>query len=213
MIKVSSYTFNPFQENTYVLSDEKGRAIIIDPGMYFSAEVETMQNNILREGLIIEKLMNTHCHIDHIFSVEKVSQKYGLPLGIHASEKQLLDRGNEMGAAYGLNYELYTGEIYYLKEGDKIILGNDELQVIEAPGHSPGSVCFYCEKQKFLIAGDVLFRESIGRTDLPGGDYGQLANNIKTKLYALPDDVIVYSGHGPTTTIGHEKVHNAFVTI
>ncbi len=212
MIKVASYTFNPFQENTYVLSDDKGRAIIIDPGMYFTAENERMDQCILREGLTVQQLINTHCHIDHIFSVERISKQYSLPLGIHPAEKEFLDRGNEMASAYGLNFEPYTGRIYYLREDDKITLGDDELLVIEAPGHSPGSVCFYCEKQKFLIAGDVLFRESIGRTDLPGGSHTQLINSIQTKIYTLPDDVVVYSGHGPTTTVGHEKKHNPFIT-
>ena len=116
-----------------------------------------------------------------------------------------------MAALYGLSFEPYTGKISYLKEGDIVNVDEDKLKVIEAPGHSPGSICFYCEKQQFLIAGDVLFKDSIGRTDLPGGNHELLIKNIQSKLYALPDEVLVYSGHGPTTTIGYEKRNNPFV--
>ena len=116
------------------------------------------------------------------------------------------------GLMYELPFDNYSGEILLLKEGDKILLGQDELEVIEAPGHSPGSICFYCAKQNFIIGGDVLFRGSIGRTDLPMGDHQALLKNIKEKLLVLPDDTIVYSGHGPSTTIGQEKLNNPFLS-
>lgn len=211
MIKVQSFTYNPFQENTYLISNEKGQAIIIDPGMYFTAEKERMENDILKSGLIIQKIVNTHCHIDHIFSVEWMHKKYQVDLFIHKDEEQLLVNGKAMGDMYGLGFEAYTGAVSYLHEGDVVKLGNDELSVIEAPGHSPASICLYCEKQQFIIAGDVLFRESIGRTDLPGGDQELLIKNIQTKIFTLPDDVVVYAGHGVTTTIGYEKKNNPFV--
>ncbi len=211
MIKIQSFTFSPFQENTYLLSDDKGSAVVIDPGMYFTAEKERFEQEVLRAGFTIENIINTHCHIDHIFSVQWVHKKYNVDIAIHADEKYLLENGNDMAAKYGLTFEKYTGNISYFKEGDTIKIGEEEMVVIEAPGHSPGGVCFYNETQKVLIAGDVLFRESIGRTDLPGGNHEQLINNIKTKIYTLPDDVTVYSGHGATTTIGYEKRNNPFV--
>lgn len=211
MIKIQSFTFSPFQENTYLLSDDKGNAVVIDPGMYFTAEKERFEQEVLRAGFTIEKIINTHCHIDHIFSVQWVHKKYNVDIAIHADEKHLLENGHDMAAKYGLTFEKYTGNISYFKEGDTIKIGEEEMVVIEAPGHSPGGVCFYNETQKVLIAGDVLFRESIGRTDLPGGNHEQLINNIKTKIYTLPDDVTVYSGHGATTTIGYEKRNNPFV--
>ncbi len=211
MITIQSFTFSPFQENTYILADDKGSAIIIDPGMYFTAEKERMEQEIMRKGWEVEKIVNTHCHIDHIFSVEWAHHKYGVNIAIHPDEKKLLDNGTEMAEKFGLSFEKYTGLIEFFKEGNSIQVGDETLVVIEAPGHSPGGVCFYNPAQKILIAGDVLFKESIGRTDLPGGNHEQLISNIQNKIYTLPDDVVVYAGHGPSTTIGHEKKNNPFV--
>lgn len=213
MLKIASYTFNPFQENTYVLSNEKGNAIIIDPGMYFTAERERFEQDILRRGLRIDKIVNTHCHIDHIFSVQWVAQKYQAALHIPIGEQTVLDKGKEMAAQFGLDYDPYTGIVHHFEEGDIITLGEDVIKVIAAPGHSPGGVCLYAENEQWLIAGDVLFKESIGRTDLPGGNHQQLIDNIREKIFVLPDDVIVYPGHGTTTTIGHEKINNPFVQV
>src|SRR4029077_7492475 len=127
-------------------------------------------------------------------------------------EENMLKLAPKSGEQWGLPFENYTGVLHFLKEGDRIFLDEDELQLISAPGHSPASICFYCEKQKILIGGDVLFRESIGRTDLPGGDHETLLKSIREKLFVLPDDVTVYPGHGMPTTIGHEKKHNPFLT-
>lgn len=211
MLQIQNFTCNPFQENTYLLYNELGNAILIDPGMYFNAEKERFENEVVKSDLKIKKIINTHCHIDHIFSVEWAHQKYDLPLYLHKGEEFLLVNGKAMGEKYGLEFEPYSGRINYLKEGDVVTLDNDELKIIEAAGHSPASICLYCSKQDFIIAGDVLFRDSIGRTDLPGGNHELLIRNIQTKLFVLPDDTRVYPGHGVVTTIGYEKRNNPFV--
>ncbi|MEX6686050.1 MBL fold metallo-hydrolase [Danxiaibacter flavus] len=211
MISISFFTFSPIQENTYLLHNEKGEALIIDPGCYFSAENETLKEHILKAGLTPVQLLNTHCHLDHVFGNKWVAKTYGLELYIHPDEEKMLELAPQSGLMYGLGFDNYKGSLHFLNEGDVVKLGDDELKVILAPGHSPGSICFYNEKQHFLIGGDVLFQESIGRTDLPFGNHEQLLKNIKEKLYILPDETVVYPGHGPSTTIGHEKKHNPFV--
>jgi len=208
MLTLKVFTFSPIRENTYVLFNEQLQAIIIDPGCYFSAEEEMLNNYIQSQGLQPTLLLNTHCHLDHVFGNRWVHQTYGLELHIHAGEKIVLEKAPISGQNWGLPFTNYDGPLHFLKEGDRIALGNDELLVIETPGHSPASICFYCEAQQLLIAGDVLFRESIGRTDLPGASHEVLMNSIREKLWKLPDAVAVYPGHGIPTTIGYEKIHN-----
>lgn len=211
MLQVKAFTFSPVQENTYVLYNEQGKAIIIDPGCYFSAEQETLKNFIKDTKLQPVQLLNTHCHLDHVFGNKWVHDEFGLELHLHSLEQTLLERAPFSGERWGLPFENYTGPLHFLAEGDTVRLDNDALQVILAPGHSPGSICFYCKEQGFVIGGDVLFHESIGRTDLPGGDHATLLQSIREKLFVLPENVLVYSGHGPTTTIGHEKQNNPFL--
>ena len=208
MLTLKVFTFSPIRENTYVLFNEQRQAIIIDPGCYFSAEEEMLNNYIQSEGLQPTLLLNTHCHLDHVFGNRWVHQTYGLELHIHAGEKIVLEKAPISGQNWGLPFTNYDGPLHFLKEGDRIALGSDELLVIETPGHSPASICFYCEAQQILIAGDVLFRESIGRTDLPGASHEVLLNSIREKLWKLPDSVAVYPGHGMPTTIGYEKINN-----
>ena len=208
MLTLKVFTFSPIRENTYVLFNEQRQAIIIDPGCYFSAEEEMLNNYIQTEGLQPTLLLNTHCHLDHVFGNRWVHQTYGLELHIHAGEKIVLEKAPISGQNWGLPFTNYDGPLHFLKEGDRIALGSDELLVIETPGHSPASICFYCEAQQILIAGDVLFRESIGRTDLPGASHELLLNSIREKLWKLPDAVAVYPGHGMPTTIGYEKINN-----
>jgi glyoxylase-like metal-dependent hydrolase (beta-lactamase superfamily II) len=211
MITVQFFTFSPVTENTYILFNEDGQAIIFDPGCYFQEEKQKLQDYIEAKELEIIQLINTHCHLDHVFGNKWVSEKYGLELFIHPDEERVLAFAPESGKMWGLPFENYDGQLHFLQQNDIVELGKDELKVLLAPGHSPGSICFYCEKQKFIIGGDVLFRESIGRTDLPGGNHQALLKNIREKLFVLPDDVTVYPGHGTPTTIGHEKKYNPFL--
>ncbi|WP_153798388.1 MBL fold metallo-hydrolase [Foetidibacter luteolus] len=211
MLTVSLFTFNPFQENTFLLHNEKGKAIIIDPGCYFSAEQETLKNQILRLGVTPVQLLATHCHPDHVFGAKWAAKYYNLELYLHPEEEIILQGAGTFALRYGLGFDTYKGPLHFLNEGDTIQLDEDELQVILAPGHSPGSICFYSPRQNFLIGGDVLLYESIGRTDLPLGNSEQLLASIRQKIYTLPDDTVVYCGHGPATTIGHEKAHNPYV--
>lgn len=211
MIKVKVFTFSPIQENTYVLYNEHKKAIVIDPGCYFPAEQEQLYQFIESTGLEVVQLLNTHCHLDHVFGNKWVYETFKTPLCIHPDEEPMLKMAPLSGEKWGLPFENYNGPIQYLQPGDTILLGNDALKVILAPGHSPASICFYCEFESFLIGGDVLFRESIGRTDLPGGNHEQLLTSIKEQLFTLPNDVKVYPGHGLTTTIGHEKRHNPYM--
>jgi hydroxyacylglutathione hydrolase len=213
MITVQFFTFSPVAENTYVLYNENGEAIIIDPGCYFDEEKNKLAEFIETKQLDVVQLINTHCHLDHVFGNKWVSEKYGLELFIHPNEEQVLAFAPQSGKMWGLPFDNYTGKLHFLQEGDIVTLGEDELKVLLAPGHSPGSICFYCEKQKFVIGGDVLFNESIGRTDLPGGDHNTLLSSIRQQLFVLPDDVKVYPGHGTPTTIGHEKKYNPFLNM
>ena len=213
MIKIEYFTFNPLAENTYVLSNEKGDAVIIDPGCYFTEEERTLENYITEQGLKPIQLLNTHCHLDHVCGNNWVHKNYGLELYIHQDEKTVLEFAPAAGNMYGLSFTNYNGPLHYLHEKDEIFLGDDRLKIFLTPGHSPGSICFYCPSQNFIIDGDVLFYESIGRYDFPGGNEQQLYKSIKEKLYSLPDETIVYSGHGNSTSIGHEKKNNPFVQI
>ena len=212
MLQIKVLTFNAVQENTYVLYNEFKECIIVDPGCYSDEEKEALKDFIEKNGLQPKMLINTHCHLDHVFGNKYVAEAYQLTLQIHKNEEEMLQMAPASGLMFNLPFDNYTGQLIFLKEGDIISLRDDILKVIEAPGHSPGSICFYCEKQKFIIGGDVLFYQSIGRTDLPGGNHESLIKNIKEKLFLLPDDVKVYPGHGPATTIGDEKKYNPYLT-
>jgi len=211
MLQIKSFVFSPIQENTYLLHNELKECIIIDPGCYFDEEKNALKDFIYKTGLKPKLLLNTHCHLDHVFGNKFINETYGLALHLHEKEKQVLSFAPTSGLMYNMPFDNYAGEFILLKEGDKILLGEDELIVIEAPGHSPGSICFYSSKQHFVIGGDVLFHRSIGRTDLPGGNHQTLLNSIRQKLFVLPDQTIVYSGHGEPTSIGEEKLYNPFL--
>lgn len=211
MLKIKSFVFSPIQENTYLLYNEFKDCMIIDPGCYFPEEQDELKDFITQSALKPRMLLNTHCHLDHVFGNKFVAETYGLTLQLHEKEKTLLGYAPTSGLMYNMPFDNYKGEYIYLKEGDLIKLGEDELKVIEAPGHSPGHICFYCAKQHFIISGDVLFNRSIGRTDLPGGNHQTLLKNIREKLFVLPDETIVYSGHGDETNIGDEKKYNPFL--
>jgi len=211
MIHIKAFTFSPISENTYVLYNDAGKAIIVDPGCYFPAEEETLKNCLTDNGLTPVYLLNTHCHLDHVFGNKWVHETYGLELHMHPNEASMLELAPVSGERWGLPFQNYAGPLHYLNDGDTLFLDETEIQVILAPGHSPGSICFYLPSQGDLIGGDVLFRGSIGRTDLPGGDSETLLTSIREKLWVLPDETVVYSGHGIKTTIGYEKRNNPFL--
>ncbi len=213
MLIVKTFTFNPVQENTYLLYNEKGECCIIDPGCYFPEEREELKTGIEKTGGKPVLLLNTHCHLDHVFGNKFVYDTWKLPLHLHEKEEALLEYAPVSGEKWGMPFENYTGPLVWLVPGEKIKLGDDELDILFTPGHSPGSVSFYSEKDGFVIGGDVLFDGSIGRTDLPGGDYNTLINSIQTQFFTLPDETKVYAGHGPVTTVGFEKMNNPFVKL
>jgi len=210
-ITVQSFTFNPFEENTYIISNEDGECIIIDPGCYDRSEQNELAQFIQGRELNPVRLLNTHCHIDHILGNAFVSKAFGLGLEIHSGEVPVLNAGGAVAGMYGIPYETSPHPANFLKEGEEIELGNTKLKILFTPGHSPASVCFYNADGGWVIGGDVLFYESIGRTDLPGGDYNTLINSIRTQLFTLPGETVVYPGHGPQTTIGYEKMFNPFL--
>ncbi len=211
MLQIQAFTFSPIEENTYVLFNEMNQCIVADPGCYFDEEKEELKNFIQTKGLTPIALLNTHCHLDHVFGNKFVSEKYGLKLQLHEREKPVLAYAPTSGLMYNMPFDNYQGDLIMLKEGDVIKVGTDELVCLETPGHSPGSLCFYCAAQNFVIGGDVLFQRSIGRTDLPLGNHQELINSIRKKLFVLPPQTIVYPGHGPATTIAEEIKDNPFL--
>jgi glyoxylase-like metal-dependent hydrolase (beta-lactamase superfamily II) len=211
MLHIKVFTFNPIQENTYLIYNDTLNALIVDPGFYFSSEQAVFGDFIKNQQLNPALLINTHCHLDHVFGNKWVYDTWGLEMWLHPDEEKMLELAPLSGEKWGLPFDNYHGPLHFLNQGDTVKLGDDELKVILAPGHSPGSICFYCEKQKILIAGDVLFRESIGRSDLFGGNHETLLKSIREQLFVLPDDVVVYPGHGIPTTIGYEKRNNPFL--
>lgn len=210
MLSLYSLTFNPLQENTYVLADEQNECWIIDPGCYEREEQEELFAFIAAKGLKPVKLINTHCHVDHVLGNAAVKRKYGIPLYIHPVEEHYLRAVISYAPNYGFVAYEPADPDGFLKGNETLLLGKNALQVLFVPGHSAGHIALYNKEQNICIAGDVLFRQSIGRTDLPGGNHGQLLDSIQSKLFTLPEETQVFPGHGPSTTIGFEKRYNPF---
>jgi len=209
-MKIRQFVFNAFSENTYVLYDDTKECVIIDPGCYDSNERKELSAFIEHNDLKVKALLNTHCHVDHVLGNNFVINKYKVDLYVHKDDVPTLKANEVVAQFYGFsNYEPSTAD-QYLDEGDSFHFGNSELKVIFVPGHAPGHIAFVNEHEKICIGGDVLFQQSIGRTDLPGGDFDTLMSSIKDKMFALDDDTKVYCGHGPSTTIGYEKKYNPF---
>ncbi len=213
MLNVKIFQFNPLQENSYLVFNEAKQCIIVDPGCYTEQERDQLAQFISGKQLQPVLLVNTHCHLDHVFGNKFIHDQYGLELHIHAGEQKVLEMAPTSGLMWNLPFDNYQGPLHFINEATPIQLGEDKLEVLYTPGHSPASISFYSKEDDLLIAGDVLFRESVGRTDLPGGNPDILAHSIKTQLYTLPNETIVYPGHGIPTTIGHEKHHNPFISI
>ncbi len=212
MFHVKVFKFSPIQENTYLLYNDTNKAIILDPGCYTTEEQETLKKFLIDNQLEPVQLVNTHCHLDHVFGNDWVHKTYGLELYIHSNEEKMLEFAPKSGENWGMPFINYSGPLHFLSQENTISLGQDQLSIRFTPGHSPGSISFYCAEQGFIISGDVLFYESIGRTDLPMASHEQLLNSIKEQMLTLPDEVIVYSGHGRPTTIGHERKNNPFLS-
>lgn len=210
MITVKPFVFNPFSENTYVVYDDTKEAVIIDPGCYEQQERKELDEFIKSNHLTVVLLINTHCHIDHVLGNDFVKDTYNVPFLTHKKEESLLRAVKAYAPNYGFAAYKEALPDKFIDEKDEVTWGKSELKVIFLPGHSPGHIGLYNPEQKILISGDVLFDGSIGRTDLPGGDMDTLIESIQQKLFILPDDVIVYSGHGNPTTIGKEKKSNPF---
>ncbi len=211
MVHIQSFTFNAFSENTYLLYDDTKECVIIDPGCYELSEQEELKNFVQSNGLKVVQLINTHCHVDHVLGNAFVKDTFGVKLFIHKEDEATLRSVQAYGPSYGFVGYTPAEADGFLEEGQKITFGDTELDILFVPGHAPGHVAFYHKDQGFLIGGDVLFRQSIGRTDLPGGDMDTLVKSIREQCYTLPDETVVYPGHGPETTIGFEKENNMFV--
>jgi hydroxyacylglutathione hydrolase len=213
MLTVKRFIFNPVQENTYVVYNGKDACAIIDPGCYFPEEKQSLATWIKDSRLQPNLLLNTHCHLDHVFGNKWAADHFHLELQIGEEELWTFNFAPESGIRWGMPFENYTGKILFLKEGDQILMGEDSLEVLFTPGHSIGHIVFYNRPQGIVIGGDVLFRMGIGRTDIPGGDSEILLRSIREKLFTMPDDTIVYPGHGEPTTIGYEKAYNPFLSV
>ncbi|MFZ6009194.1 MAG: MBL fold metallo-hydrolase [Bacteroidota bacterium] len=213
MLRIQSFVFNPFQENTYVLHDDTRECVIVDPGCYDREEQYELAEFIEHHQLNVKLLLNTHCHIDHVLGNYFVKEKYKVRFMMHVKDEPVLKAVKVYAPGYGMHQYSEALPDGFLEEGDVVKFGQQALQVLFVPGHAPGHIAFYDPQTKIVIGGDVLFLNSIGRTDLPGGDYDTLIDSIHQKLFTLPDDVRVFPGHGPETTIGYEKRTNPFCAL
>jgi len=213
MLNVKKFTFNPFIENTYVVTDQLYNSVIIDPGCYYKAEQNELDNYILKNNLKLKSILHTHSHLDHMFGTAYLAEKYDLDLWICKEDLVTYESYEKVCEVYGIpitfspnpNPKFFDLNQLFQIEGIK-------FKILFVPGHSPGHVAFYNQENNFLINGDCLFENSIGRTDLPGGNHQQLINSIKNEIFQLPNETLVYCGHGNETTIKAEKSSNPFLS-
>lgn len=211
MIKIQKFVFNPFQVNTYLLYNDDKQAYLIDPACSEKSEQKLLSGFIDENDLRLKAIVNTHCHIDHILGVEYIRNKYNVEFWCSGEEQFLLDNSVAQGEFFGFKISKPGEPDRYISEEDVLILGDKEIPIFHIPGHSPGSLAFYLKEEEKIITGDVIFSGSIGRTDLPGGDYQTLVTGIRNKLLGLNADVEILPGHGPSSTIGNEKLTNPFL--
>ena len=212
MITVKTFVFNVFAENTYLLYDETKEAAIIDCGCMYATEEQMLSNFIAQNGLTIKRLLCTHLHFDHILGNNFIHQSYGISPEIHRKEVKMLPSVEKQIKSMKINLPVQSIDVNnYLVGNDVISFGSSELVTMLVPGHSPGSLVFYSRKDGFLVSGDTLFKGSIGRSDLWGGNHDMLVAAIRDKILSLPDETIVYPGHGPSTTVIEEKLHNPYL--
>ncbi|MCK5134385.1 MAG: MBL fold metallo-hydrolase [Bacteroidales bacterium] len=211
MIQIDAIVFNSFQVNTYLIWDETGDCLVVDPAFYTREEQEIFDAFLIDKQLKLTGQVNTHCHIDHILGVQHIKSQYDCPFSAHEEEAILVTNAPLSGDMFGLSFEPISGIDRIIVDHDIIKVGNHSLQSIRVPGHSMGSLSYYSPEGGFVITGDALFEGGIGRTDLPGGNYDQLIQSIRTRLLVLPPETIVYPGHGPSSTIGKEIGENPFL--
>jgi len=211
-MKIKTFTFNPIQENTYLVYDETNEAVVIDAGCVSEIEKRALKNYIEDNELTLKRVLNTHLHFDHQFGNKFLYNTFGIKPEAGKEDEYLLENVIAQTQSFGMAVDEEAQPLGgYITDNQEIKFGNTTFKAFHVPGHSPGSMAFYDEKEGVLFAGDVLFRASIGRTDLPKGDYATLIHSITDKLLPLPDSTVVYSGHGPATTIGFEKKNNPFL--
>lgn len=211
MLQIKKFAFNPFQVNTYILYDETGECAIIDAACYSDDEQQALKDFITLKHLKPVLLINTHCHIDHILGNNFVNETWGLKPLLNSQGLEFLRSAADYGRTFGFEVDIPVMPDEYLNEGQSLAFGNQNVTILETPGHADGSICLYHFQEKKVWVGDVIFHGSIGRTDLPTGNYDTLLDSIKNKLLVLPKEVEVFCGHGPTTTIGREKENNPFL--
>lgn len=210
MLQIQGFVFNFASENTYILYNENKNAWLIDPGNMSPQETQAIDHFITENGLHIQKILLTHAHIDHVLGLQWAFDKFKVPVYLHQEDQEVLDMLQASGMRFGMTIDPVKVETQYITEGEELDLDGEKFKIYHVPGHSPGSVVYHNENQKFVISGDVLFEGSIGRTDLYKGNYEQLIDGIKTKLFVLDPETQVFSGHGNPTSIGFEKQYNPF---
>jgi hydroxyacylglutathione hydrolase len=207
MFKIAKFTFNPLAENTYILH-QNGHAVVIDPGMYHQHEEEAFDEFLFKNSLVLDKIVNTHCHLDHVAGVSYLQNKYKVPFFIPKGEVEVLKAAELSAQYFGLNLFQKVDDYQVIEDENEIDFCGEKFQIFSVPGHSPDHFAYYSASEGVILSGDVLFQGSIGRYDLPGGDLEILKNSIFKHLFTLPDATKVLSGHGATTTIGQEKNNN-----